>query len=81
MAKPFVAVLMGSDSALPIMEGAIKTLKSLGVAVEARVTSAHRTPEATHAYVKDAEQRGCGVPPPGQPPQEGRTGRVCRPRR
>ncbi len=61
MAKPFVAVLMGSDSDLPVMEGAIKTLKSLGVAVEARVTSAHRTPEATHAYVKDAEQRGCGV--------------------
>ena len=61
MAKPFVAVLMGSDSDLPVMEGAIWTLKSLGIAVEARVTSAHRTPEATHAYVKDAEQRGCGV--------------------
>ena len=61
MAKPFVAVLMGSDSDLPVMEGAIRTLKSLGIAVEARVTSAHRTPEATHAYVKDAEQRGCGV--------------------
>jgi len=61
MPKPFVAVLMGSDSDLPVMEGAIRTLKALGVAVEAKVTSAHRTPEATHAYVKDAEKRGCGV--------------------
>jgi 5-(carboxyamino)imidazole ribonucleotide mutase len=61
MAQPFVAVLMGSDSDLPVMEAAITTLKSLGIAVEARVSSAHRTPAATIAYVKDAEARGCAV--------------------
>jgi 5-(carboxyamino)imidazole ribonucleotide mutase len=52
---------MGSDSDLPVMEHAITTLKGLGIAVEARVSSAHRTPAATIAYVKDAETRGCGV--------------------
>lgn len=61
MNQPFVAVLMGSDSDLPIMEGAIKTLKALGIRVEARVTSAHRTPQATHDYVKDADRRGCAA--------------------
>lgn len=61
MANTFVAVLMGSDSDLPVMESAITTLKSLGIAVEARVSSAHRTPAATIEYVKDAEARGCAV--------------------
>jgi 5-(carboxyamino)imidazole ribonucleotide mutase len=61
MAQTFVAVLMGSDSDLPVMETAISTLKSLGIAVEARVSSAHRTPAATISYVKDAEARGCAV--------------------
>jgi len=61
MVQEFVAVLMGSDSDLPVMEGAITTLKALGIAVEARVSSAHRNPAATLAYVKDAEARGCAV--------------------
>ena len=61
MTQVFVAVLMGSDSDLPVMETAISTLRELGIRVEARVTSAHRTPVATHDYVKDAESRGCAV--------------------
>ena len=61
MSAPFVAVLMGSDSDLPVMENAITTLKALGIPVEARVSSAHRTPAATIAYVQSAEARGCGV--------------------
>ena len=61
MAQTFVAVLMGSDSDLPVMESAIGTLRELGIRVEAKVTSAHRTPVATHDYVKDAERRGCAV--------------------
>ncbi len=61
MSKPFVAVLMGSDSDLPMMEPAFATLKSLGIEFEGRVTSAHRTPAATHAYVTGAEERGCAV--------------------
>ncbi|MDH5378961.1 MAG: 5-(carboxyamino)imidazole ribonucleotide mutase, partial [Gammaproteobacteria bacterium] len=61
MSKPFVAVLMGSDSDLPIMQTTLDTLKSLSVSYEVRVTSAHRTPDRTHAYVKDAEKRGCAI--------------------
>lgn len=57
----FVAVLMGSDSDLDTMEGTFKVLKDLGIPFEAKITSAHRTPEATHSYVKDADQRGCGA--------------------
>mgnify|MGYP000332818731 CR=1 FL=1 len=61
MSDTFVAVLMGSDSDLPQMQPAIDTLKKFGLRVEVKVTSAHRTPAATHAYVTDADQRGCGV--------------------
>ncbi len=61
MTKPFVAILMGSDSDLPQVQTTIDTLKGLGIAVEARVTSAHRTPARTQEYVKDAEARGCQV--------------------
>ena len=59
--KSFVAVLMGSDSDLERMQGCIDTLRSLDVAFEVRITSAHRTPEATRDYVVDAERRGCAV--------------------
>ena len=57
----FVAVLMGSDSDLPVMQSTIDVLKSFGVEYEARITSAHRTPEDTRAYVADADSRGCAV--------------------
>jgi 5-(carboxyamino)imidazole ribonucleotide mutase len=43
------------------MEASFDVLRAFGVAFEARITSAHRTPEATKAYVQDAEQRGCAV--------------------
>ena len=58
MTKPFVAVLMGSDSDLPKVQAAIDVLKKLNVGMEVKVHSAHRTPDATHAYVKDADARG-----------------------
>ncbi len=61
MATPFVAVLMGSDSDLPTMEITAAVLKKLGVRYEMKITSAHRTPDATRAYVKDAEARGCAI--------------------
>lgn len=61
MSKPFVAILMGSDSDLETMQGCIDTLDKLGIAREVNVLSAHRTPEATHAYVKDADRRGGAV--------------------
>jgi 5-(carboxyamino)imidazole ribonucleotide mutase len=59
--KPFVAVLMGSDSDLERMQGCIDILRTLDVAFEVHVTSAHRTPEATRDYVSGAERRGCAV--------------------
>ncbi|MEX2488835.1 MAG: 5-(carboxyamino)imidazole ribonucleotide mutase [Pseudomonadales bacterium] len=61
MPSPFVAILMGSDSDLPVMTAACDVLKKMGISYEVRVTSAHRTPEDTRAYVKDAEERGCAV--------------------
>lgn len=61
MSTPFVAVLMGSDSDLPTMEAATAVLDKLGVRYEIKITSAHRTPDATHAYVKDADSRGCAI--------------------
>ncbi len=61
MDKPFVAILMGSDSDLPTMEATADVLKSFAIPFEMRVMSAHRTPDVTHAYVKDAEARGCAV--------------------
>lgn len=61
MSKPFVAVLMGSDSDLPTMQTTLDTLSSLGIAWEVKITSAHRTPDATREYVIQAEPRGCKV--------------------
>lgn len=61
MSKPFVAIVMGSDSDLPVMEASFQVLRSFDIPFEARITSAHRTPEVTKAYVKDAEERGCAV--------------------
>jgi 5-(carboxyamino)imidazole ribonucleotide mutase len=61
MNKLFVAIVMGSDSDLPVMEACFDVLRAFGVPFEARITSAHRTPEATKAYVQEAEQRGCAV--------------------
>ena len=52
MTTPFVAVLMGSDSDLPVMQITLGVLDQLGIPREVKITSAHRTPEATHAYVK-----------------------------
>lgn len=61
MSNAFVAILMGSDSDLPTMQKTYDTLKDLGITVEMKITSAHRTPVQTHDYVKDAEERGCKV--------------------
>lgn len=59
--KPFVAVLMGSDSDFQVMQYTLEALDRLGIPYEMKVTSAHRTPEITHAYVKQADARGCSV--------------------
>jgi 5-(carboxyamino)imidazole ribonucleotide mutase len=61
MTKPFVAIMMGSDSDLETMQSTVETLDKFHIAREVRVLSAHRTPDATHAFVKDADARGCVV--------------------
>ena len=61
MSKPFVAILMGSDSDLPVMEATFGVLDTFDIEWEVRVSSAHRTPAATKEYVADAEARGCAV--------------------
>jgi 5-(carboxyamino)imidazole ribonucleotide mutase len=59
--NPRVGVIMGSDSDLPTMQGAIDVLVEFGVAYEARVISAHRTPEAMLEYARTAADRGLEV--------------------
>ncbi len=61
MTQAFVAVVMGSDSDLPVIESTFAILRQLDIPFEARITSAHRTPAETQAYVHDAEARGCAV--------------------
>lgn len=56
-----VAVIMGSDSDLPVVAPAIKRLKSFGIPVEAHVMSAHRTPTAAAEFAKAAKENGFGV--------------------
>ena len=56
-----VAVIMGSDSDLPVVEPAIKTLKELGIPVAVRVISAHRTPDVAARFAKSAREEGFGV--------------------
>ena len=56
-----IAVIMGSKSDLPSLKGAFDTLKKFGLAFEARVLSAHRTPDAAAEYAKSAESRGIKI--------------------
>lgn len=58
MSAPVVGIVMGSDSDLPVMQGAADALGELGVAHEIRVVSAHRTPQDMIAYGEQAESRG-----------------------
>ena len=61
MCEKKAAVIMGSDSDLPVVAPAIKRLKSLGIPLEAHVMSAHRTPEEAAEFSKNALQNGFGV--------------------
>jgi len=56
-----VAIVMGSDSDLPIVSDAVKTIREFGVTVEAHVISAHRTPEEAADFAKSARDNGIGV--------------------
>jgi 5-(carboxyamino)imidazole ribonucleotide mutase len=59
--KPLVAVIMGSKSDWETMRHAVETLDELGVPNESRVLSAHRTPDATTMFAREAAGRGLRV--------------------
>jgi 5-(carboxyamino)imidazole ribonucleotide mutase len=61
MANPMVGIIMGSKSDWETMEHAASTLRDLGVAFEAEVVSAHRTPDKLFRYCEGAEGRGIKV--------------------
>ncbi|MDZ7343426.1 MAG: 5-(carboxyamino)imidazole ribonucleotide mutase [candidate division KSB1 bacterium] len=58
---PLVGLIMGSQSDWETMSHAAQTLESLGIAFEARVVSAHRTPDLLFEYASSAEKRGLEV--------------------
>ncbi len=58
--KP-VAIIMGSQSDWPVMRRAAETLEALGVGYEARIVSAHRTPDRMTAFAKEAKAAGFKV--------------------
>lgn len=55
------ALIMGSDSDLPVVEKAVDVLRKLGMPYEAHVMSAHRTPERAADFAKNARDNGFGV--------------------
>jgi len=59
--KPVVGILMGSDSDWPTMKAAADVLAGFGIPSEAKVISAHRTPQDLEAYASDAIQRGLRI--------------------
>jgi 5-(carboxyamino)imidazole ribonucleotide mutase len=59
--SPLVGVIMGSDSDLPVMQGAVDVLGDFGIAHEVRVVSAHRTPDVMYEYARTAAARGLRV--------------------
>ena len=59
--QPLVGIIMGSDSDWPVMRACAETLKKFGIAYEAKVLSAHRTPDAALEYAATAQQRGMKI--------------------
>ena len=60
-AKPIVGIIMGSQSDWATMGHAAEVLDALGIAYEARIVSAHRTPARLYSYAKEARGRGLKV--------------------
>jgi 5-(carboxyamino)imidazole ribonucleotide mutase len=58
MTAPLVGIVMGSDSDWPTLQHAAAVLRDLGVPYEAKVVSAHRTPDLLYRYAEEAEDRG-----------------------
>ncbi|HUW65199.1 MAG TPA: 5-(carboxyamino)imidazole ribonucleotide mutase [Spirochaetia bacterium] len=61
MGDPVVGIVVGSDSDLPVVKGAVEMLEGLGIAWELVIASAHRTPDLAAAYAGNAAGRGIQV--------------------
>lgn len=61
MPQKKVALIMGSDSDLPVVAPAKKRLEALGIPTEAHIFSAHRTPQAAASFAKEARANGFGA--------------------
>jgi 5-(carboxyamino)imidazole ribonucleotide mutase len=61
MKKPLVAIIMGSDSDWPVMKNAAQMLADFGVIYEAKVVSAHRTPDLMFTFAENAVNEGYQV--------------------
>lgn len=59
--KPLVAIIMGSQSDWPVLEQAALVLDELGVSYEAKIVSAHRTPDRMYEFAKSAKSQGYKV--------------------
>ena len=57
----FVSIIMGSKSDYEIMKNCADTLEEFGVKYELIISSAHRSPERTKKYIKEAEEKGAKV--------------------
>jgi len=61
MSKALVGIIMGSDSDLPVMSGAIEMCEAFAIAYEVDIVSAHRTPEKLVEYATNADKKGLHV--------------------
>lgn len=59
--KPLIAIIMGSDSDLSVMQDAARVLDELEIPYELTIVSAHRTPDRLVTYAKEAEEKGIKV--------------------
>ncbi len=61
MKKPLVGIVMGSDSDLPIMQETAKILETFAIHYDITISSAHRSPDLTASYAKNAAKKGFEV--------------------
>ena len=61
MKKPLVGIVMGSDSDLPVMQETAKILETFAIPYDITISSAHRSPDLTASYAKNAAKKGFKV--------------------
>ncbi|MCK5473230.1 MAG: AIR carboxylase family protein, partial [Planctomycetes bacterium] len=59
--SPQVAIVMGSDSDMAVMQSCIDTLEEFGISPQVRILSAHRTPKAASEFAQNAAENGIKV--------------------